>query len=192
MNTHKYYFLLVTMLFSFFATTKMVAQDICPNRTVSPIQTCANPDETPYNFHLPFLNLNDTRFKLQFGKFKELENGTATLSGDLINVLDDQIQFALNITFNGRSNQLQNPKPHDCLTNVDSNNFYAYPSFQGQLLGNGKMAGSQATITSNGNILQLGYGANWMDKTFSFGAATNLMVLITSNPRNHPILSTSH
>ena len=189
MSAHKYYFLLVTMLFSIFVTTKVVAQDICPNREVSTFQTCANPDETPYNFYLPFLNLNDARFKLQYGKFKELENGTATLSGDLINVLDDQIQFALNITFNGRSNQLQNPRTHNCLTNVDNSNFYAYTSFHGKLLGNYKMAGSKANITSNGNIIQLGYGANWMDKEFSFGAATNLMVLITANPSNHPILT---
>jgi len=188
MNTHKYYFLLVTMLFSIFTTTKMVAQDICPNREVFSFQVCDNTDAPAYNFYLDFLNLEDRRFKLKFGEFIEREDGTATLSGDLINVVDDELVFYLSISFSGRTNQPQNSTLPDCLNNVDDSQFYYYTSFEGDLLGNAKLAGTLARITSAGNKLQVGNGANWMDKELSFGAATNIMVLITSNPANYPNL----
>jgi len=196
MKFHKYYFLLLAIVLSTFNSTNLLAQtftapshqNVCSKRTVSSVQPCSVFGDTPYNFHLPFTNISNPNYRLLNGELKETNQGTATLSGTLVNVAEEHIQFSLSLVFSNLSQNSPIQQP-TCLTNINTSNFYFYNSFQGQIVGLGDMAGANIRIQNRLDRLQLGYGANWASQDTSFGGAANIILQLSANPTNGFIIS---
>ncbi len=185
MNANRALYWLLLFLLSAIITPKVYGQEICDSRQLSAIQSCATPNETPFNLILPFTNLSNPKFILQDGKFEEFDElGTATLAGTLVNIEDSNIQFSLELNFSQRSVDNSITVNHECLSNIDNSGFYYYKSFNGLILGINDMEGAYISVRNSGNALQLGYGANWLDKTLAFGAGSKCLLKLTGNPKN--------
>ena len=189
MNVHKYVYLVLVIFFSLITETQIQAQDVCSSREISATQSCS-PEVPPYSFYLPFTGLQDNPyFVLQNGEFTESAiDGSASLKGTLINVEDSNLQFWLELTFTNIATENSVIQRGDCLSNVDSDDFYFYTSFQGTISGQEGLNGGQARIRNGRNSLQLGYGANWFSRNFSFGAASEMLFTLISNPRTDFVL----
>jgi len=173
-------------MFSVVFTTKTQAQEICPSREISPTLSCSNPETPPYSLHLGLTNLSNPHFLLQNEQFQEFDgdDGTATLTGTLVNVENTDIQFDLKLTFKDRSDDHEAKLNNDCLSNAVGDDFYYYKSYSGTITGINKMVGAHINVRYSGTALQVGNGANWFSKALSFGAATELLLVLSRNPRN--------
>jgi len=185
MNANKALYWLLLFVLSAILTPKVYGQDICDSRQLSAIQSCATPNETPFNLILPFTNLQNPKFYLLNGEFKESQNNrTATLVGTLVNVEDSNIEFSLDLTFRQRSENNSTTVDNACLPNIDQSGFYYYQSFSGDIEGINDMEGAKILVSNSRNQLQVGYGANWHNKNFEFGAASNFSLKLIKNSDN--------
>ncbi len=126
--------------------------------------------------------------------FHELPDGTATLTGTAISLVDPQAKFLVNIGFSGRVNPgdinyppLGSPKkellPSAYVENggpIDSNTWHYYSAFSGSLSGQDHFAGGFITVSRFGPSFQVGVGAN--GKNGNLGASGWMNLNVQSQP----------
>ena len=134
------------------------------------------------------------------GDFIEYGDGTALLTGRIVDTLDSSKIFDVVVTLAQRvvpgdanyppagSPKLSND--HDCYVNdggpVDPNTWIYYETFEGTLVGAGSMAGAEISLTRTGEAFQLGLGASL--KNGQMGASSWFSYTIDHQPSNGPHL----
>ncbi|WP_378178514.1 T9SS type A sorting domain-containing protein [Aquimarina sp. SS2-1] len=91
--------------------------------------------------------------------WKENQDGTATLTGTVLDYTVTQDTYELNVTYSGRTTvaPTNSPKEHEC-NDEDANGWIYYPEMTGTIT---KTDGSEIiTITRRGEAFQVGNGAN--------------------------------
>ncbi|WP_299312693.1 collagen-binding domain-containing protein [uncultured Aquimarina sp.] len=91
--------------------------------------------------------------------WKENEDGTATLTGTVLDYTVTQETYELDVTYSGRTTTIptNSPKEHEC-NNEDATGWTYYPEMNGTIT---KTDGSEViTITRRGEAFQVGNGAN--------------------------------
>jgi len=153
----------------------------CANRTVINTERCAN-DGIIYGFYIVHDNL-DKLYTFENGLFMEFDDGTAMLTGHLVNNGDSQVGFDVNINLTGRTTNSPTgaAKDHACL-NPDQSNFYYYADLTGTLMGTGLASGAVLSIRDYNEVFQVGVGANVTNKDLSFGASGWLKIDVQSQP----------
>ncbi len=121
---------------------------------------------------------NNLIFEFGTGSFVEFDNGTARLTGTLIDVNDSNRGFAVDVSFSGLTTVTPAGSPKKDLADsaylenggpVDTDSWRYYTTFSGSLSGTGTWADALVTITRAGSAYQVGNGAN--DKNVDFGAS---------------------
>jgi len=124
-------------------------------------------------------------YDFQNGSFVENTDGTARLTGTVINLSNANVQFALDVTFSGRTNNGNGKGNPECNI-TPQNDWYYYTTTTGTLTGQGAVAGALVNISRDGDPFQVGTGANLNDR-WNFGASGWLLYTVVSQPTNASI-----
>ncbi len=157
-----------------------VGSSKCANRTVTNTINCRT--DVTYGFYIVTNDLGK-HYTFQDGLFMEFDDGTAMLTGQIINNTDNQIGFDVNINFTGRTQNSPTgaAKEHNCL-HPDESTYYYYSDFSGTLMGTGNAAGAVLTVRNFGEAFQVGNGANVTNNELSFGASGWMKITVQSQP----------
>ncbi len=156
---------------------------ICIERSVSDVINCNN--DVVYGFHIRTEEHN-RYYNWEFADLVEYTDGTATLTGRVVNSVDANIGFDVEFNMTGRTNtpNAEGTKEHRCDNTLDYNSYYYYSDFTGTLNGLNDIAGLSFDIATLGNSFQLGVGASATGQANEFGASAWWSAVQTSAASN--------
>ena len=171
--------------------------------TPQPLTNCVQkaeplaPCSTSTNHHALFMRGIgiDFVFNPIPGTFIENPDGTASIQGNLVSVVDPTKSFALDLQLSGRTDIAPPGSPrkqflpcaYKPVGPIDITTFYYYPNFTGTLIGGGSLAGAKLTIGPvMGLAFQVGVGAN--GKNYNFGASSWFLWTVNMQPNSGPAL----
>ena len=139
-------------------------------------------------FWLPGIS-EDLVFVGDTGRFTQFVDGTATMTGTLVDLNDSGKVFDVNVTFSGLTfvTPVGSPKKELAASAyvenggpVDTDTWYYFTDYSGVLTGSGDWAGAQVTFTRTGPAFQVGNGAS--GKNVNFGASGWFDWTVNSQP----------
>ena len=164
----------------------------CADRDATNTVSCGTGDH--YSFFGDFVRNvsgDGDYFAFTNGRFEEFSDGTARLTGLLVNTHRSDVRLVADVTFSGRTTSAPagSPKSHLCGGGGQSGSYYYYTQASGQLTGTDHLAGGQLQISRTGPAFQVGVGANVNDANL-FGASGWFGYQILSQPSGAPTFIT--
>ena len=167
-----------------YTVTAAPAPPTCADRSVTDNVSCGNGQA--YSFFGDFVRNvsgDDDYFSFHNGNLKEFTDGTARLTGLLVNTHRSDVRLFVDVTLGGRTQQAPSgsPKANLCGNGGQTSGYYYYTTLTGQLTGTEHLAGGQIQVNRMGPAFQVGIGANINEPT-QFGASGWMSYTILSQP----------
>ena len=162
-----------------FYSASLSAQTVLQTRNVSNTTQCNN--GTQYGFYI-LAEGEDPYYTLNWATFTEYSDGTAQLTGAIVNNENPDLTFNVHVEFSGRTFNPPAGSPRDHVCHPGSTDgWYYYPYLEGTLTGVGQCWGTMLEITSVGPSFQVGNGANiTSSNATAFGGSGWLNITVTS------------
>ena len=168
-------------------TPGYIAQEVFCASKADPAVDCGSgtffEDFARHAIWLPFIEVGTIAFEGDSfvfdgdceGKFVQNTDGTAQLTGKIVNDVDPEKGFTIDIIFTGFTDTIPpDPPPNDnpkleCNPPQSFADWVYYTGYNGTLTGEGDSAGAELTIQRLGPALQVGDGAS--NKNLDFGVS---------------------
>ena len=170
---------------SFAITVTYSGPAVCTTRTITDLTQCNGSTQSTFwaeDLIYGMSNISKNYHLVSDGTFTEYEDGTAHLTGVVVNNTNSNAKFAFDFTLTGK---MATGNAHDAYCfDADMSDWYYYSSMTGTLTGMGALTGAVINGEHSMYSPQIGTGANLHQNVFGFTSWVGLTVVSQPNNSN--------